>query len=181
MTLLCFYDTTPFWCNRISRSTLQVLKMDNSCRCKMRRIHFEILLAYLVLSCAPSFAQLRPISVDVASLSKSPQKFDGRLVRIRAWLLYGWEGDNFLFDAQSIKPGKAPLENEPSVWFYCRPGSERLMDSGLEKGYPRVTGTFIGYFHFVPNKKGRMKDVFDPGLLQLEGIAATVDLHPAKR
>jgi len=50
------------------------------------------------------------------------------------------------------------------------------MDSGVEKGYPRVAGRFVGYFHFVPNKKGRMKDVFDPGPLQLEAIAATVDL-----
>jgi len=108
-------------------------------------------------------------------VSQNPQKFDGRLVSIRAWLLYGWEGDNFLFDAQSIKPGKA-LRGEPRAWFYCRPGSERLMDSGVEKGYPRVAGRFVGYFHFVPKKKGRMKDVFDPGPLQLEAIAATVDL-----
>jgi hypothetical protein len=150
-------------------------------RRKMRRVQLQILLVYLVLCWAPSIAQDRPIVVSVASLSQNPRRFDGHLVSVRALLLYGWEGDNFLFDASDLGSGKTPRHNEPRVWFYCKPGSERFVYSGLRNGYPRDQGLFTGYFHFVPNKKGRIKDVFDPGPLQLETISVTdLDSQSAK-
>jgi hypothetical protein len=59
---------------------------------------------------------------------------DGRLVRVRARVLVGWEGDNFLG-----------------------------LDAAFGKIHAGPVFTFIGYFHFVPNEKSRRKSVFDPG------------------
>jgi hypothetical protein len=39
-----------------------------------------------------------PTQVSVSDLGRDPQKFDGRLVRVQALLVFGWEGDNFLSD-----------------------------------------------------------------------------------
>jgi hypothetical protein len=111
--------------------------------------------------------------VSVASLSQNPRALDGRLVSVRASLVFGWEGDNFLFDSSDLSPGKTPPRNKPSVWFYCRPGHEKPVYSAVPYSFQPVRGAFIGYFHFVPDKKRRVNGTFDPGPLQLEAIAVT--------
>lgn len=114
-----------------------------------------------------------PSSTSIAELSLNPQAFDGRLVSVRASLVFGWEGDNFLFDTWDLSLGKTPPHNKPSVWFYCRPGYERLVYNAHPGVHQIVRGRFTGYFHFVPNSEGRVKDNFDPGPLQLEVNAVT--------
>jgi hypothetical protein len=55
------------------------------------------------------------------------------------------------------------------VWLYYKPSQEQEV-YGDVWGDRRVLGTFAGYFHFVPDQKSRMKEVFDSGPLQLEAI-----------
>jgi hypothetical protein len=110
---------------------------------------------------------------SVAELSKAPRKFDGRLVRVRALLEFGWEGDNFLSDPSAPASRNTPSRRPVSVWFYCKPDHERQVFGAISAGDRRVLGTFTGYFHFVPDKKSRTKDVFDPGPLQLEAIGVS--------
>ena len=139
----------------------------------MRRMRLQTLLICIVLCCPFSFAQYGPMVVSVASLSQNPREFDGRLVSVRASLVFGWEGDNFLYDSSDLSPGKTPPRNKPRVWLYCRPGYEKPVYDAVPRSFEPVRGTFVGYFHFVPNKKGRADSMFDPGPLQLEGIAVT--------
>jgi hypothetical protein len=118
-----------------------------------------------MIFCAVSAGQELPTIDSVAGLSKNPRKFDGHLVQVRAWLTFGWEGDNFLFDSAKLR--------RPSVWFYCKPDREREVWGTLQFGGAPVLGTFTGYFHFVPDQKSRKKDVFDPGPLQLEVVGVS--------
>jgi hypothetical protein len=92
-------------------------------------------------------------------------------------LVFGWEGDNFLFDP-SAPPDRNMASSLPaSVWLYCKAGQERQVYGAIWPGNRPVLGTFTGYFHFVPDQKSRMKEVFDPGPLQLEAIGIS-DLAP---
>jgi hypothetical protein len=127
----------------------------------------------LAVFCVASTGQELPTTVSVPELSKNPRKFDGHLVQVRAWLVLGWEGDNFLFDSEKPAPRKTADFRAASVWFYCKPDRERKVCDTIQFGGSPVLGTFTGYFHFAPDQKSRMKDVFDPGPLQLEvvGIA----------
>jgi hypothetical protein len=96
--------------------------------------------------------------------------FDGRLVRVQAWLVFGWEGDNFLLDA-SLRPDRiTEVSGGPAIWLYCKPGYEPFVYGAMRPGARRVLATFTGYFHFVPDPKLRFHDVFDPGPFQLEAI-----------
>jgi hypothetical protein len=89
----------------------------------------------------------------------------------------GWEGDNFLSDSSELASLRVPSHRPMSVWFYCKPDhKQQVCDTVSLVGSP-FRGTFTGYFHFVPDQKSRMKDVFDPGPLQLE-IAGIFELRP---
>jgi hypothetical protein len=123
--------------------------------------------------CAISTGQEQPTTTSVLELSKNPRKFDGHLVQVRAWLAFGWEGDNFLFDSAKPAPSKTADFRAASVWFYCKPDRERKVWDTIQFGGPPVLGTFMGYFHFIPDRKSRIKDVFDPGPLQLEVVGVS--------
>jgi hypothetical protein len=138
-----------------------------------------LVVSVCTLWCAISLAQQTPTAVTVANLSSNQRKFDGHLVRIRAWLIFGWEGDDFLYDP----PRPVHPSSSPAVWFYCNPNYEQQACANMRKWGDglRVLGTFTGYFHFVPSKKRRMKDVFDPGPLQLEVISVSdLESPPAR-
>src|SRR5712692_4513931 len=91
-------------------------------RSTMQRIHQVVLaMVCIILCCVVSFGQELPTIASVADLSKNPRKFDGRLVQVRAWLEFGWEGDNFLFDSMEPASRKMPSQRSASVWFYCKP------------------------------------------------------------
>ena len=139
----------------------------------MQRIRQFVLMVCITLCCVVCFPQGLATIASVADLSKNPRKFDGRLVRVRAWLAFGWEGDNFLFDSMEPASRKMPSQRSASVWFYCKPDHERKVWDTIKFGGPPVLGTFTGYFHFVPDQKSRMKDVFDPGPFQLEVIGVS--------
>jgi hypothetical protein len=117
----------------------------------------------------PALAQQIPTVVSIMDLSLHPLRFDGRLVIVRAKLVLGWEGDNFLYDPLVTLDGNRASALPISVWLYCKPGQEQEV-YGDVWGDRRGLGTFTGYFHFVPDQKSRMKDLFDPGPLQLEAI-----------
>jgi hypothetical protein len=134
----------------------------------MRIIRQQMLVIFLILCCCASRAQEGLRVVSVADLSQNPLKFDGHFVSVRAWLEFGWEGDNFLLDR--LEPSHRNT-NRPRVWLYCDSEHERqIYGAANSPGRQPVLATFTGYFHFVPSKKARMKDVFDPGSLQLEAI-----------
>jgi hypothetical protein len=133
----------------------------------MRLIRRETILMCLTLWRYAAWAQESPVA-SVVELSRNPAKFDGRLVSIRAWLEFGWEGDNFLLDRS--EPSRHDTAR-PRVWLYCDAEHDRKVCSDAYNRYKRpVLATFTRYFHFVPDKKVRMKDVFDPGPLQLQAI-----------
>lgn len=147
---------------------------------RMRRT-LQCFLLCLIL-CQHPLAQTSPAAVSVARLSQDPRAFDGRLVIVRGVLVLGWEGDNFLYDAPAIRQSKSPSHGTPKLWLYCRPGSEQSVFGNVPYSFRPMAVTVVGYFHFVPDKKGRTKDVFDPGPLHLEGVAATgVDGPAGKR
>ncbi len=76
----------------------------------------KLLYAAFLLS-VQLFAQIgpqRPIDATITDLSQRPQEFDGRLVRIHAALVFGWEGDNFLIDASKPRPLSMP-SRDPDV------------------------------------------------------------------
>ena len=120
--------------------------------------------------CVVSAGQELPTTASVPELSKNPRKFNGLFIQVRAWLIFGWEGDNFLFDSAKPAPSKTADFRAASVWFYCKPDRPRKACDTAQFGVPPVLGTVAGYFHFVPDQKSRMKDVFDPGPLQLEVV-----------
>ena len=120
--------------------------------------------------CVVSTGQELPTTATISELSKNPRKFDGHLVQVRAWPALGWEGDNFLFDSAKPAPRKTADFRAASVWFYCKPDSERKVWDTIQLGDSPVLGTFTGYFHFVPDQKSRINAMFDPGPLQLDVI-----------
>ena len=125
------------------------------------------------LLCSISLAQQIPTAVTIAYLSTNPQKLDGQLVRVRAILVMGWEGDNFLYDQPTAVVPKT--SGPPAMlWFYCDGQHERQIYAAIKPGNRRVLGTFTGYFHFVPDKKSRGKDkLFDPGSLQFSATGVS--------
>jgi hypothetical protein len=138
----------------------------------MCRIRQRILLILLALCCCTSRAQEIPRVTSIGELSRNPLKFDGHFISVRAWLDFGWEGDNFLHDRAEASH-RSPAR--PRVWLYCDPGHDQLVYGALNVGDRRpVLATFTGYFHFVPVKNSRMKDVFDSGPLQLEAIRVSM-------
>jgi hypothetical protein len=139
----------------------------------VQQIRQFALLACVMVFCVVSTGQELPTTASFPALSKNPRKFDGHLVQVRAWLVFGWEGDNFLFDSAKPAPHKTADFRAVSVWFYCKPDRERKVWDTIQFGGPPVLGTFTGYFHFVPDQKSRMKDVFDPGPLQLEVVGVS--------
>jgi hypothetical protein len=118
----------------------------------------------------PALEQQLPTVVSITDLSLHPLRFDGRLVIVRARLAFGWEGDNFLYDPLATLDRNMASGLPVSVWLYCKPGQEQEVYGAVWPGNRPELGTFTGYFHFVPDQKSRMKDVFDPGPLQLEAI-----------
>jgi len=147
--------------------------------------HFAVLVC-IAVCCAASTTQELPTIASVTELSKNARKFDGHLVQVRAWLAFGWEGDNFLFDSAKPAPHNTADFRAPSVWFYCKPDDyrdrtplrtlgdlERKGCDTIKIDVSPILGTFTGYFHFVTDQKTRMKDVFDPGPFQLEVIGVS--------
>jgi hypothetical protein len=138
--------------------------------------HIRQLALYVVcvmVFCDVSTGQELPTTASVLVLSKNPRKFDGHLVQVRAWLAFGWEGDNFLFDSAKPAPRKTADFRAASVWFYCKRDRERKVCDTIRFSVSPVLGTFTGYFHFIPDQKSRLKDVFDPGPLQLEVVGVS--------
>jgi|SRR5579864_5199506 len=134
----------------------------------------RLLYAAFLLS-VQLFAQIgpqRPIDATITDLSQRPQEFDGRLVRIHAVLVFGWEGDNFLIDASKPSPLSMPSRDPASIWFYCKEGRDGEIYKAIGPAR-NVYGTFEGYFHFVPVTR-TVNGVFDPGQLQFEAVAATI-------
>jgi len=125
----------------------------------------RLLAGFLALLWLPCVAQRVPTDVSISDLSLHPGKFDGRLVRVRASLIVGWEGDNFLIDPLKPRPKTMPSRNPPSVWVYDLTAVKAACD-------PQTVCLFTGRFHFVP--KSRMQSVFDPGPLQLEVVSTSV-------
>ena len=110
------------------------------------RVIQKILLISFTL-CFPSWAQESPRVVTVTELSRNPVKFDGRLISVRAWLEFGWEGDNFLLDR--LGPSHRDT-TRPRVWLYCDPEHERQIYGAVNTSSRQpVLATFTGYFHFV--------------------------------
>ena len=114
--------------------------------------------------------------MSITDLSRYPQRFDGRLVRVRGRLEFGWEGDNYLFEPSAIR-GPDTSSHFPHVWFYCKSAQEGRVYCPVSRDSDSRLGTFMGYFHFVPDQKSRINDVFDPGPLQLEIIGVSTEDH----
>jgi hypothetical protein len=103
---------------------------------------------------------------------------DGKLVRVRARYEAGWEGDNFLVDpTDAVAPKGKPRKPRASLWINCEPRYERLVcgpiyDASVFRAQQGAVGTFIGYFHFVPDTKSQWKDGgdFETGPLQFAAI-----------
>ncbi|MFZ3262933.1 MAG: ankyrin repeat domain-containing protein [Terriglobales bacterium] len=110
----------------------------------------------------------RPTDVTVSDLGMHPQQFDGRLVRIQAWLVSGWEGDRFLSDPQpqSIDDGSPAY-----LWLYCSHEREKQV-YGVIGGQVSIYGEFTGYFHLVA--KPENNGTFDPGHLQFEAMEVSI-------
>lgn len=104
---------------------------------------------------------------------------DGKLVSISARLEAGWEGNNFLVDPTDAVARKGkPRKPRASLWMYCDPRYERqvcgpVFMASAFRGRKGAVGTFIGYFHFVPDKKSQGKDVFETGPLQFSAISVS--------
>jgi len=103
-------------------------------------------------------------------MSQHPQKFDGRLVRVRALLSLSWEGDNFLSEPN---PRRIPSHDPAYVWCYWKAPYDRQVYKPIGTvGRGSVYGWFTGYFHFVPTHKAN--GVFDAGPLQFETIEVSI-------
>ena len=112
-----------------------------------------------------------PVEATVAQLAANPAKFNGRLVRVDALLVYGFEGDDFLSDP--IRETQTPEH----LWLYWKPEHEKDIAGAFPADRASVEAWFTGYFHFVPNH--RPNSMFDPGSLQLEAIQA-LDPRPSQ-
>ena len=150
----------------------------------MTRFHRQLLVATIsILLCSITLAQntpsrtsprllsARPTIVSIAYLSTHPREMDGQLVSVRAWLQFGWEGDNFMWDEPRVAASTAS-DARPSLWFHVDPAYERRVFGVLPSNLP-VVGTFTGFFHFVPDKKSRTNEMFDPGPLQFSVITVS--------
>jgi hypothetical protein len=133
----------------------------------MSRIRPRLLACCLALLWLPCVAQQVPTDVSISNLSLHPGKFDARLVRVRAFLIEGWEGDNFLIDPLKPRPKNMPSRNPPSIWLYDLTAVKAACG-------PQTVCLFTGRFHFVPDKKSRIQAAFDPGPLQLEAVSTSV-------
>ena len=111
----------------------------------------------------------KPVDTTISDLSLHPRQFDGQVVRIKAVLIFGWEGDNFLLDPSKPKPLAMPSLDPASIWIYWKPGHEKqaYQITGV------VYGTFEGYFHFVHETR-IVNGVFEPGPLQFEATEASI-------
>jgi hypothetical protein len=103
---------------------------------------------------------------------------DGKLVRVRARYEPGWEGDNFLVDPPGAVVQKGKVSRAAArLWIYCDPRYAWLVCGPVYvaslRGHEGALDTFIGYFHFVPDKKSQKKDVFETGLLQFSAISVS--------
>jgi len=103
------------------------------------------------------------IDVTIYDLGANPQKFDGRQVRVRALLVFGWEGDNFLSDPT---PRNLPSGSPAYLWFYCKPEREQQVYGRFRPDGRSIQAWFKGYFHFVSQPQGN--GMFNPGHLQFE-------------
>jgi ankyrin repeat protein len=89
---------------------------------------------------------------------------------VRAIVVLSWEGDNFLSDPnpQSAAP--------PYVWIYWNSErGSRIYEEIKSAGRASVYGRFTGIFHFV-EKPNVVKGAFDPGQLQFDAVAASVEV-----
>ena len=75
--------------------------------------------------------------------------------------------------ASNVRLDKTADFRAASVWFYCKRDRERKVCDTIQFSVSPVLGKFTGYFHFVPDQKSRLKDVFDPGPLQLEVVGVS--------
>ena len=140
----------------------------------MNRIRRLTLAGCIALLCAIAFAQRNPVEVTLEDLSSYPQKFDGHLVRVRALLVLGWEGDNFLIDPSKPTPEGFPSRNPAAVWFHCKPELQKQVYGSIRPNERRrVFGSYTGYFHFV-RKPQIMNGAFNPGTLQFDAVEVSI-------
>jgi hypothetical protein len=140
----------------------------------MFRIRHQILTGCVALFCTIGFAQHRPKDVTPEELSAHPRKYDGLLVRVRALLVFGWEGDNFLIDPSKPSPEGFPSRSPAAIWFNCKPEREQQIYGPIRPNdRRRVFGSYTGYFHFV-RKPQIMNGAFSPGSLQLDAIEVSI-------
>lgn len=117
-------------------------------------------------------AKQDPISVTISELASHPREYDGKLVCVQAFVVSGWEGDNFLVEPSKPVPLDMPTQGDPAaVWFYATTNHEG--DSAKIGQVRSRCHYFVGYFHFV-DKPQIVNGVFDPGPLQLETLGSAV-------
>jgi hypothetical protein len=140
----------------------------------MNWIRHLTLAGCIALLCVIAFAQRNPVEVTLEDLSLYPQKFDGHLVRVRALLVFGWEGDNFLIDPSKPTPEGFPSQNPAAVWFHCKPEHEKQVYGPIPPNERRrVFGSYTGYFHFV-RKPQIMNGAFNPGTLRFDAVEVSI-------
>lgn len=144
----------------------------------VKNIARPLCLIVIALACVAGRLQAQeapskiPIEVTVSDLSSHPEAFDGRLVRIQALLVFGWEGDNFLLDPSKPKPLGMHSRDPASIWVYCKPEHEPQVYGPI--GHQRVVyGAFDGYFHFL-RETHVVNGVFEPGPLQFEAVEVSI-------
>jgi hypothetical protein len=146
----------------------------------MTRIHWQLLVASICIL-VPSIAlpQSSPINVTVANLSLHAREMDGKLVRVRARVEVGWEGDNFLVDPVDAVAQKGKSSNPRArLWIYCDPRyahqvCDPVFAASASRGHEGALGTFIGYFHFAPDTKSQTKGVFQTEALQFSATSVS--------
>ncbi len=106
-----------------------------------------------------------PADATISDLSLHPQRFDGHLVRVRARVVFGLEGDDFLLDPFN---DSMPFGGSATVWFYCKPENNKRVYGQLGLVGPGGI-VFTGYFHYV-RKTHIVNGAFDPGPLQFEAV-----------
>ena len=118
-----------------------------------------------------------PINVSVSELATHPQKYDGKLVCVKAVAVYGWEGDDFLIDPSKPVPLDMASGGDPaSVWFYQKRSKLQRGQEPIEKQVSRCR-SFAEYFHLV-DKPQIVNGAFYPGSLQLETLKDSSDQWP---
>jgi hypothetical protein len=143
---------------------------------KLSWLGLLFVLSLVSLSTSQQKPDLKATKVTISELGLHPEKYDRRLVSVNAWLVFGWEGDDFLSDPS---PQNMPSGGPAYVWFYCKPDHEqKVYDVIAPDKRRKVRGSFVGYFHFVPNPQ--FDGVFSPGHFQLEVVEAPV-LEPQPR